>query len=327
MSRLVKYRESLVRFIKDKSILLNNNSVGDPNFEPFLYSKIKNDDLLLSIVFLTIMNSQNKKNKITLQGYYAASSIEMLNIIVDISENSEKYNKDFYYRIINFLTTCSFKSFYQNLESIKSFVDQNLSSSVFFDSMDVFTNNVFESKFSEEFAWKITEDGPNKDLIKWYLKNNEECKDNFNNLKMVKKECFEDFINNKIGALSEIAFSISWIMGCGSIKLLPKIKKMSKNFAWMYKIALDFDNIEDDLSTDGLNFSKNYVVNYGLQESYEKFMDNKQKMIEELMVLEIYTITIKEIMNYIEEKVDRIIDETSPDLKSNFSNISNILSV
>ena len=48
-------------------------------------------------------------------------------------------------------------------------------------------------------------------------------------------------------------------------------------------------------------------------------MESKQKFIEVAMLLDIYTTTIKEIVNNIEARVDEIIDETSPDIKSCYS--------
>ena len=96
--------------------------------------------------------------------------------------------------------------------------------------------------------------------------------------------------------------------------------KLSKYYTMMYKLAEDFENIENDVMNQVDGICKNYVVNYGLQNSYEVFMTNKQKFIEELMTLDMFTNTIKEIINYIEHKVDMIIDETSPDLKSSCSN-------
>jgi hypothetical protein len=66
----------------------------------------------------------------------------------------------------------------------------------------------------------------------------------------------------------------------------------------------------------------NYVVNYGLHHSYDLFMKHKQKFLESCMLLDTYTMTIKEIIHYIESEVEQIIDQTSPDLKSNMSNIT-----
>jgi len=52
---------------------------------------------------------------------------------------------------------------------------------------------------------------------------------------------------------------------------------------------------------------------------YELFLNNKQKFIEESMVQDTYTNTIKEIIDTIENNVDMIFGSTSPDLKSTHS--------
>ena len=81
MSRLLKYKDSLDRFIKDKSCLFDTDSILNSNIETLLYNKIKESDKILAILLLTIMNNQNKKKKITLQGYYMASMIEFIVLI------------------------------------------------------------------------------------------------------------------------------------------------------------------------------------------------------------------------------------------------------
>ena len=62
------------------------------------------------------------------------------------------------------------------------------------------------------------------------------------------------------------------------------------------------------------------MINYGIQQAYEVFMNNKNLFIEECLTLDIYTGTIKEIIYYIERKVDQMIELTKPDLNSNFTN-------
>jgi hypothetical protein len=52
-------------------------------------------------------------------------------------------------------------------------------------------------------------------------------------------------------------------------------------------------------------------------------MNNKERFIQDSMNLDIFTCTIKEIIDGIENKVDEIIDQTSPDIKSNMTNTEN----
>ena len=56
-----------------------------------------------------------------------------------------------------------------------------------------------------------------------------------------------------------------------------------------YQISNDFSNIDQDLKNNDDGVTLNYVINCGIQESYEKFMDSKQKFIEEAMNLEIFS--------------------------------------
>lgn len=328
MSRLARYRDSLYKFIKDRSCLLESNNIPNASYESILYNKIKNHDLMIPILFLTIMNSQNKKNQITLQGYYGASAIEFLYIILDLIDKKDEFinthGHQTYHILINYLTLCSYRSICQNLESIKSFVKDESVANIFIQVLNIYNNTIAYSNLIHDYKFEISSDKPNNDLIKWYLKDEPELKEKFTTLQKIKLESYQEYLNKKMGSLCELAMTVGWLMGCGSTnaKELQKVKKASKYFAIIYKLSLDFNNIDEDIK-NSTGVSTNFVVNYGLQESYELFMYNKQKFIEEAMVLDIYTATIKEIINWIENKVDEVIDETSPDLKSNMSTLNN----
>ena len=109
MSRLGRYKESLNKFIKDRSCLFGDN-IPD-GIESILYEEIKNCDLLLPILLLTIMNNQNKKNRISMQGYFAAAGIVFITAMLNITEKKnifiEKYGINKYQIIINYLILSS----------------------------------------------------------------------------------------------------------------------------------------------------------------------------------------------------------------------------
>ena len=114
---------------------------------------------------------------------------------------------------------------------------------------------------------------------------------------------------------------MGWLLGCGDLKSINDVSKMANQFTMLYKLYLDFINLENDILNSN-NICLNYVANYGLHYSYDLFMKHKQKFIESCMILDTYTITIKEIIHFIESAVEQIIDQTSPDLISNMSNIT-----
>lgn len=325
MSRLLRYKESLQKFIKDRSCLLEKKNIPNEDIETLAYDAIKGSDLILPILLLTVMNNQNKKKHISIQGYHGAVSIEfmsqMVNIIDGKEEYIEKYGSKNYAEVINYMMLCTNKSLYNNLESVKDSIVGDLATKIFLKSIEVYNEKMTYENLLNNYEFRITEEPPNDDIIKWYFKENEEVIKIFSALRKIEKASFEEYMEKKVGSLCEIALSIGWIIGCGDVEILNKIIKLSKNFAILYKLSNDFSRLEEDILKNKNGVVKNYVVNYGLQESYEAFMENKQKFLEEVMTLDIYTSTIKEIMRYIENKVDEVVDGSSPELKSYCSSV------
>ena len=323
MSRIQKYKESLVRFIKDKSCLMeDNDNINIAKLNDYIYSVIKETDLILPILLLTIMNNQNKKNHISMQSYYIATSIEFSIILLHFIENRndiiEKFDNDTYIKLYNFLFIYINKSLQQNIESVKNILQGPNLINTILNSLNMFNDFFKMSNSFGDFKFDITNKNCDNNIINWYLKNNDELINKFNTFKQVSKESMFEYIEKKYIHVSILAISLGWIIGSGDFKELNKLKKSAQSFALMYKIAKDFENLDKDI-INGKDFTSNYVLNYGLQDGYEVFLNNKQKFIEESMIEDIYTNTIKEIIDSIEENIDSIIDQTSPDLKSNYS--------
>jgi len=316
MSRLYRYQTSITNFIKDRSCLFTNINQGD-NFkfnQTILYDSLVKSDMYLPILFLTIMNNQNKKKKITIQGYYLASCIEFLHILSDnniFNNNALKVH----------LILSANKSLHQNIDILKNYVSNDDNIKISTELNDLYHSVVNLKKLLGDTKYKYTTNLVNNEVSKWYIKNKNA--DIIKNTYMIDKTSYEENLNNKLGSLIELVICGGWILGGGSLSgdtNINQIKKIATYFTRVYKIYLDFINIEVvliNLSTS--NFTDNHIINYGIHESYELFMNNKQKFIEECLKKDMYTDTIKEIISNIEIKVDNIIDETSPDLKSNVS--------
>ena len=143
-------------------------------------------------------------------------------------------------------------------------------------------------------------------------------------LRRITKESMNLYIEKKYQTVCELAIVLGWIMGGGDLESISKVSKMAKYMAIMYKISLDYRNLDHDLD-NGSNkelYTTNFVLNYGLEESYAAFLQNKEKFIEESMTHKIYTATIKEIIDALEYSIDIVVEKSSPDLKSNYSSFS-----
>ena len=90
----------------------------------------------------------------------------------------------------------------------------------------------------------------------------------------------------------------------------------------MIKLADDFVNIRIRYRRNDI-YTKNYVVNFGFQNAFEMFIDNKQKFIEGCITIRYLYKTVKEIVDIIENQIDDIIDKSSPDMKSHYTLESN----
>ncbi len=321
MNRIIKYQESIKKFIKTKSYINN----FDSSFVSWIHEEIDKSDYILSIILLTTMNNQNKKNKISLHGYYIASAMEFLFILYKLINNENKYttllgNK--YNNYINNIILCTTISLNQNIESIQSAISKdkivtmsNMSVKYLSEKLIKLTNsNLLQMSYDSEYI--------KTDISKYHFKNPENTdivKEKILKVRQIDKKKIIPYISNTICIISEISFVLGWLLGCGNPKNIINIEKLGHHFGILIKLTMDFDNIENDFQittdTDDIR-TRNYILNYGFQDSFELFMDNKQKFIESALLHDVYTNTMKDIVDIFEGKMDYIIDQTSPDLKS-----------
>jgi len=326
MSRISRYKDSLNRFIKEKSCLYNTDVVMDANTKSLLYNKIMDSNKILAILLLTIMNSQNKKKKISMQGYYAATAIEFLNLIIILVDDKETIiknkNHDYYNKLIINLINSVNKSLCQNIESISNHISLDISYKMMIEIMNLSLEKLTHNYLLNDHVFELENTTPDKKILKSYFKDDKKIVDIFNKLKKIKKKSFMEYIEKKYHSISEITIIAGWLIGCGNEKNINFLKNISKHFSIIYKISIDFENIYHDLTNSHNNISKNFILNYGFQDAHELFMENKNKFIEKAMTLDIYTGTVQEIIHCLENKVDLVISDTSPDMRSNFSNIT-----
>ncbi len=299
-----------------------NCGICNRDINNYIYSLIQKNDSVYSTLFLTILNNQNKKNHISLQGYYIAVTIELFDVLINIIENREAvikmFNVNKYIKMCNNLFIYAEKALQQNIQSVKNvFVAHNLSNIIINSTSlltETFKNIIELSDNNIELTNKIC----NLNVIDWYLKNNEKLTKKFKSLNQITKDSLNVYINKKYFYMSEFTIALGWMFGNGTIESVSNFKKTAKYFGTMYSLSKNFGNLEKDVETSSI-YSSNYVLNFGLQEGYEEFINNKQSFIADMLSEDIYTITVKEIIDKIELDIDTIIDLTSPDLKSNYS--------
>lgn len=95
----------------------------------------------------------------------------------------------------------------------------------------------------------------------------------------------------------QMSVIISWILGDGDLTQLNKIKIISYHIGYLYKIYIDIKNNIKDF---------NYLKYYSHFEVMEIYLNHKEKMLIELMNLNIKFEIIDEIVKYFDEKISLV---------------------
>jgi hypothetical protein len=310
MSRISRYQSSISKFIKNREYLDIFND----------YDKIitisDKTDYTMSILMLTILNNINKKNKESFQGYHAATGIELLFMAVTYMNNINNTDS---YKFSAILIVLSNKCIFQNMDVVKRHYMNDQLNTIY----KLLTTFVCEKVgidgllYSDEIEYIDT--GVKQDVIKYATKFNIDVGD----IRCIKKEYLDKIVEKRMGTVGELAVNISCIMGGYSEEDVKSASKVGIHFGIMYQIAIDFDNLMEDIINCNDGVSYNYIINCGFHTAYEIFLEHKQRFISEAMRLDIFSVTIREIIDSIELKIDEIIDATSPDMVSEY-NIASI---
>lgn len=313
MSRISRYQESIKRFIENRSSFIN---IKGSEYENSIKENIGKDNYILSILFLTIMNKQTKKNHTSYQGYYAASGIEFMRIFMKYHMRNDAQNLN------NLLIMLCMKSWNQNIETIKKHISKDKIIKLYSQFI-----NIFSEKFGVDKVLypvnKTKKEKTTSDLHRYFFEGkSNELKEKFLKIKQYEVDILNSILENKVCSLCEFVVIIAWIFGGGNDSNYSRLIKAGRSFGIVYQLSKDFENIERDLKNSENNETLNYVINCGIQNSYETFLHNKQQFIEESMNLDIFSSTVKEIIDMLEQNVNNVIDKTTPDLKSSYSTLN-----
>ena len=290
MSRIERYQDGINNFIINKT-----------NIDEEIKKKILDSDHLLGIIMASIINLNTKKTNYKVHGYYTASAIDLL--LLNIHKNDIHLLNNIYSLFHTNFDIIKFPTCNDTSVKILKFGLTYLSSQL---------NIIFNQKKYEEQKRTLKSDITNITSI---------TKIKLKNLNVIKKEDFTIFLNDKYGTIGEIVFILGWTIGGGEIKaeFMKELQSMGNKLGLMYKIAIDFENIELDLEN---LYQFNVVLNNGIQDSFTLFMDLKIEFLEALFKHNLYTHTIKEVLDLLEDKIDKILRKSNIDMKSTYSTLS-----
>ena len=314
MSRIERYQESINKFIKSKDI-----------FPLDIKELLLKRDHLCGIIFATLLNHNSKKTNFKVHGYYIACAIDLLHELIEIIQRRKEieHNKftQLVYLVIQLVNL--------NLENIKvSQRQEEILNKIIF-----FAHSYIISKLSD--ITKQYEFQSNKKVLKSDLLSisyiDKTIINKYKNLFKIEHDQILNYVTNTYGNVGDIVFVIGWAIGGGDRKpeLMKNLQSIGDKFGLLYKLCRDFEKIEEDIlnsnntNNNNLNkYSLNFVINDGVQETFILFMEIKTQLIEDCLSLNIYTHTLKEVLDELEKNVDKCLSSSSIDLKSTYSSIS-----
>ena len=328
MSRISKYQDTIIKFFKTKNLF---NDMGTES-KKILFELIETINHNPAILCLTILNNQCKKYDIKIHGYYLASGIDLLSLIANISCNryyyESIYNRHTIDNLIIDLVSCFYKCIIQNIDTLRMSKNRNINFKITQICIE------YSAKMIPRIIHK-TNFISNKKMKKTDLF----CRDFdeksytfYKNKKKIDKLVILDEIQNRYGTVCQLAMCLGWILGQGdesnimkiknidTDKYIGKIESLGLKLGTILKIHDDFKNIDRDM--DACPYTLNYVLNFGIKDSYMELIDTKSDFVEGMMYLGINTKTSKEILDIVTNNINDIVKNISVDMETSYDDVS-----
>jgi len=310
MSRISRYQESIEKFIKNKNI----STYFSDEYNDLISNKLMKSDHLGGIILSTIFNHNSKKSNVKGHGYFLGIAIDILLIMLDSKNTNLNFNQNLLIGIYKLLN--------ENINIIK-ITDQDELNKILIRTYEYFNNHIYNII---TFPKKMQV----KKMIKSDLLNLKTITDQLykkiSQMNRYVQEDMIDYIKISYGGIGKLILVLSWILGGGSLdkKTINALELIGEKFGMIYKLSYDFDNILNDINSCDQNITKNVVINIGIQESFALFMELKSSFYEEAFKLGIYTHTMKEVIDELEVKMDKCIENSKVDMKSTYSSFSTV---
>jgi len=311
MSRIERHQESIEKFIISKNILLNN-----------IKEEILQKDHLSGIILASILNNNTKKSNFKIHGYYMSVAIDLL---YNIIKKQEEYNLDnnniAKYNDILYLLNTIYSLLQLNIEGLKMPLNQETN----YSKIISFVFSYLNSKIyiiSKKYDFTAFKKMSKTDILNInYITN--EIRNKLKILNQVSQEELMNYINETYGNIGSIVFIVGWALGGGDLKpeILKDLQIIGENYGILYKICIDFDNIIQDINKSS-KYCLNTVINLGIQETFSLFMIIKTKIIELCLKNNLYSHTIKEVIDLLETKIDKCLKSAEIDMNSTYSSFS-----
>jgi hypothetical protein len=308
MNRIQKYQESVERFLKNKTHdIIDNNSIN------VISSLLRNNNYLMAIFLLTISNNTNKKNKIQQHGYYIGCSMELLFLLLKITEKKIKINNTYVLLLMSLINIM----LVNNIELSTGLFTKEKNIKNYNSSIKLLNTKIIEINNNYNFK---NNNFLMSDLFNYKFKDPEKIKNKIKLSNKINKEELIKYIEDKYCNIIKFACGLTWNLGGGNENSAKYIQKLGYYYGILLKFNVDLEDIESEIMQDNKinNSYPSLIINLGIQQSFEFFFDIKQKFIELSIKLGLYNSIVKEIIDFIENRFDIFLANTVLDIREEY---------
>jgi hypothetical protein len=293
INRIRKYKESISRFIWKEIGIMNQ----DPEIiESFKRYYPKREQYGTLIVITLINQGCDTVSSSPFHGYYASAAIDFIDIM-------RKHKHDITHFHI-FLNCHVLPLIWKNL-LLRNEDPNALNMRYEFLINEINKHTMLLMKPVDDIDFSIIDISDCEDIIRRFPMHQQK----YTKLAKINASDIELHIVNKHGSFFELVFYIGWVVGHNwNMDIKDKVQELSILFTLYYGIGNDFMNLDMEMKKFD-DVSYNYIINAGIQKSYERMIELKQKIVKSIMNMKWQSRTFQEILDAIQDKVDLQLEE------------------
>lgn len=115
----------------------------------------------------------------------------------------------------------------------------------------------------------------------------------------------ETIIKRKTGTFFETSFLLGWLIGGGSFEKINVIKKMANNFAMVFQITDDLEDLEEDMNSNTKNISQNYAIRYSEEKAIQDAKEYLKIFKQDIKLLNLYSPFIKDLCKLMKKRINK----------------------
>jgi len=317
MSRVGRYQENISKFLQTKSFINKTSTIT----KKILTELMIGYDHVPAMLCLTVLNSQCKKYNIKLHGYYVAGCVDVLMILAKVCCNRPYFNKLYGTANLNNLIieviNWTYCSIYQNIETLLMNKGERYNPKTTQLCIDYCVKLI--PKIVQVCDYTSNKRMKKTDIYS-YKPSDADFWKKYKNKALLDKTTVTNEIDNRYGSVCCLSVCLGWILGQGDESALGEIEKLGKYCGILLKMSDDFRYLEQDI-TEG-HVSTNYVINFGIKETYTAIIEAKANLIEELLKNKIDGKTLRDAIDVIIRMVDDIVSDISVDMNTQYDECS-----